>query len=209
MWLRPEHVATCSYWQQPGYAAYNTLGRMKYTLADLKRLIEVAETARPDASAAAWISAATLADEPNLAETADGAYLLGYVQYQLGSSSQGATSQAARLFRSALEIEPGHAYAQLYLAHIAYDEESFAEALSCFSALEPTVFSRNGQPWRDVKRQELRICCLLHLQQVEGLIHEFEQYLQIAAGMEATDTLVVQELPNLLQRQFRGGEHAA
>jgi tetratricopeptide (TPR) repeat protein len=182
---------------------------MKRNFADLERLVEAAEVAEPEHAPAAWAAAAARAEVSEVTRTADGAYLLGYVLYQLGSSAPGGLERAEQLLRSALNTEPNHAYARLYLGHIAFDAGSFSEALSHFDELKNDAFSRKGQAWRDLKIQELRICCLLQLRQVAHLTDEFERLLQLASRLEVTDTLVVHELPKLLQAKFGCSPHAA
>ena len=182
---------------------------MSPTLAELKRLVEDAELSPPERSVAAWTAAAQLGSESDLAQSADGAYLAGYAYYQLGAVSADYLERSAKLLRCALLTDPFNIYARLYLGHLAYDKGNFSEALGHFDELAPDAFAQRAQAWRDLKRQELRICCLLQLGQVATLVHEFEQLLQLASGMDDTDTLAVQELPTLLQSAFGSRSHAA
>lgn len=182
---------------------------MKPALADLVRLIDAAEIADSASAFERWSAAELFAAEANFSCTADGAYLHGYVYYQLHNYAQGSLERAEELLLKALALDPKHAYAHLYLGHIAFDEGSFAKALAHFNAIAGDEFSRKGQTWRDLKRQELRICCLLQLRQVKRLEDEFEQLLQIARGMESDEALLLHEFPRLLKSKFTSDEHAA
>ena len=74
---------------------------MKPTLADLERLVVEAETAPPENAVSAWAELAALEADPLIASTAEGAYLLGYANYQIGPDAPGHLDRATQLFRAA------------------------------------------------------------------------------------------------------------
>jgi len=74
-----------------------------------------------------------------------------------------------RCFRTALQAEPGHKFATLYLGHFCFDERRYREALELFSQVDESYFNSIGQHWRVLKNRELVLCCRLHVRHSVGL----------------------------------------
>jgi hypothetical protein len=68
-----------------------------------------------------------------------------------------------RCFRTALQLEPGHQFATLYLGHFYFDERRYEEALRFFTAIDESYFESIGQNWRVLKNRELVLSSRLYL----------------------------------------------
>lgn len=84
-------------------------------------------------------------------------------------------------FSTALQVEPGHQFATLYLGHFYFDERRYEEALALFSEVDESYFDGIGHHWRVLKNRELILCCRLWLKRsvrlsdVEDLCRAFEK----------------------------------
>lgn len=104
-----------------------------------------------------------------------------------------------RHLRNALQLDPDHKFARLYLGHHYFDRRQFAEALEILSTFHAREFSSFDQSWRDAKVSELILCCTLRLgdrQNVPQAVYRFCEALTYSdAGMnpnpdELIDTLM-------------------
>lgn len=100
---------------------------------------------------------------PDTAHTAETHYALGYAWYLHPQEAAIRDSKVTWHLQKALEIDPGHRFARLYLGHYYYDRRRFADALAALSSLEDDEFAALGQVWRDAKVAELLLCCMLQL----------------------------------------------
>lgn len=184
---------------------------MQKDLADLHSLAASAEAAAGTSAALdLWRKSVAMAREkPELARERGVPYLLGYAHYQLVGVEPHAEESSERYLLLALEDDIEDVYAKLYLGHLAFDACRFMAALEWFAKIPPNSFSRRGQAWRDLKTQELRICCLANLGSTESLTEEFEAYLLIATECDEGDVLTVSELPRLLAALARGSKNSA
>jgi tetratricopeptide (TPR) repeat protein len=183
---------------------------MSTTASHLRTLADEAEVSDPPRSYALWRRVAALATEdPAVLQEAGVSYMVGYALYNLAEVEPNAARQSTRHLEAALAANPDDSFAKLYLGHLAFDAGEYEVALGWFDAIPEHAFVAHEQRWRDVKRQELRICCLVHLARTGDLILEFERYLSLACGCETTDVLTVHELPLLLAGLSRSRENAA
>ncbi len=148
------------------------------------------------------------AKNPTILEEPRAQYILGYCYYNLVDVEPEAASRSEQAFLAALEKNPDDDYAKLYLGHLAFDLSQFELALRWFDSIPNQAFSAHGQPWRDLKRQELRICCLVRLGRNESITSEFESYLTLATQCDELDVYSVYELPILLATLAESSEDA-
>ncbi len=146
-----------------------------------------------------WRAVVSLADRhPGILQEKGTRYIMGYALYNLVDTEPGAATRCEAFLKSALAGGPDDHYARLYLGHLAFDAGRYATALEYFDAVPRHAFARFDQHWRDLKRQELRICCLTHLGKTASLVEEFEQYLCLAVQCEESDAITAYELPRLM-----------
>ncbi len=184
---------------------------MQRTLTDLRSLAAAADQAAgTDAALDLWRKTLSMAQrDPRLAQELGVPYILGYAHYELVGIEPGAEEASTRFLLLALEQDASDVFAKLYLGHLAFDAGRYAAALEWFETIPPHSFSARGQAWRDLKTQELRICCLARLGRTASLVREFEAYLLIATECEEADVLTVFELPELLAALAQGSVSGA
>jgi tetratricopeptide (TPR) repeat protein len=94
---------------------------------------------------------------------ADDYHLLGLCWYEQPEVSAKADREAEAAFRKALELDPRHQYANLYLGHVLFDTKRYAEALELFTRVDAEYFIARTQSWRLAKNDELILCCRLEM----------------------------------------------
>ncbi|NHZ83567.1 hypothetical protein F2P44_30505 [Massilia sp. CCM 8695] len=126
-------------------------------------------------------------------------YAMGYAWYQRCADTKIRSDGVIHHLRNALQINPDHKYALLYLGHHYYDQRQFVEALDIFSKFQDRDFLTLGQAWRDSKVAELVLCCRLQLRDQKNLkeaIHRFCEAMTFCdeqmnpAPKELTETLM-------------------
>ncbi|KPN70593.1 MULTISPECIES: hypothetical protein [Neisseria] len=98
-------------------------------------------------------------------------YLLGYTLYLKSTFMDNKNKillleQAKRPFKNAIMLDSENTtFAKAYLAHVYYDLEEFTNALHLIEQIPENYFAKlpSRQNWRDLKIQELKICCLINL----------------------------------------------
>jgi tetratricopeptide (TPR) repeat protein len=90
-------------------------------------------------------------------------YAIGYCWYNIPGVLPERTEKAERWLRKSLLLDQTEQFPRLYLGHLYFDEERFAEARKAFRAIPDGYFSARGQTWRDVKAAELLLCCDIYL----------------------------------------------
>lgn len=95
---------------------------------------------------------------------AEASFALGLCWYNYPATSQERTENIEKWLRKAIEIEPNHQFANLYLGHFFFDEGRYDEALIRFEQVNPIHFKEIDQTWRAIKLRELVICCQLYLE---------------------------------------------
>ena len=125
-----------------------------------EKALALYEAAEQDGSPGSWALAVEAATTAAVAEPDDpeASYLAGLCAYYADD-----TSATRRYLTRALSLQPGHAFARLYLGHQLYDEGRFGDALEAFERVDGSVFLDFGQHWRSLKLDELRLCCRLYL----------------------------------------------
>ena len=114
-------------------------------------------------------------------QNADLHHALGICWYHETEWSDEVGITIERCFRTALEAEPGHKFATLYLGHFCFDEKRYEEALALFSEVDESYFDGIGHHWRVLKNRELILCCRLWLKRsvrlsdIEDLCRAFEK----------------------------------
>lgn len=172
---------------------------MRSVLAEIRRIATEADQASAPACIGLWQKIVSLAAEnPAVLREHGAQYILGYAYYQLIDVESAALTRSEQSLTAALAQDPNDNYAKLYLGHLAFDSSRYEAALQWFGSIPDRAFSLHGQSWRDLKRQELRICCLVRLGKVDLIATEFEDYLSLATHCDETDVLTVNELPKLL-----------
>ncbi|RYX79924.1 hypothetical protein EON83_30735 [bacterium] len=180
---------------------------MNNAVTELRSLAAMADDAEDTAAAVdLWRKIVSMfLHEPGVEQEPGIAYLLGYAYYQLVDVDSGAAASSKRLLLLALEQDLNDGYARLYLGHLAFDTHQYSAALEWFGSIPESHFSEHGQAWRDLKVQELKICCLAQLGKTGSLIQEFETYLLIATKCDETDIITAFELPNMLAALVQRG----
>jgi len=167
---------------------------------ELRRLAEKADTSWPPASEGLWRNVIDFAAaHPDaVAKMTRGPYTLGLAWYSRPASTPEREEMAERWFKAALERKPDDWYAVLYLGYFAFDRSDFQLALEHFSRIPKGAFASYDQEWRDVKVQELCVCCHFRLGQPEAVQVAFREYLEMLGRSEETSAVVAEELPQLL-----------
>jgi hypothetical protein len=107
---------------------------------------------------------------------ADLQYALGYAWYLHPSEHPSRWERIKTHLQNALQADPNHKYAKLYLAHHFFDGGAYASALNLLAGFGPTDFDDAGQGWRDAKVAELILCCQLRLGAVHGIKDAVRQF---------------------------------
>lgn len=172
---------------------------MPPALGEFRRLATEADQAPAPACIELWRKVVSLAaEDPAVLREPGSQYILGYGYYHLIDLEPEAPTHSEQSFIAALAQDPNDNYAKLYLGHLAFDSSQYEMALRWFDSIPDQTFTGYGQSWRDLKRQELRICCLVHLGKADSITSEFENYLSLATHCDELDVLAVDELPKLL-----------
>lgn len=112
-------------------------------------------------------------------------YLLGYATYLHPDrrASPALQAQLAQALERVLAIDPHHTMARSYLGHDAYDRGAYADAESCFRAIDPDALS----PYPALKHAEMIACCALRLRPPEACIAELAAFADACALHEWQD----------------------
>lgn len=89
-------------------------------------------------------------------------YALAFCWYNLPGHDPDQDEATEAWLRRALELNPDNHAARVFLGHQLFDQSCYGAARAEFLAVPEGTFSRLGQPWRDLKAQELAICCELY-----------------------------------------------
>lgn len=122
------------------------------------------------------------------------AHTLGYLYYKhpaRETSPEAAVDQAIDWFRRAIEWEPAHAMARLYLAHCHGDQGDWARAASTYAEVDLETLARDWPAWRATKCREQLAYCHARLGQTAEAMRQFHQLLDDA---ETWDLETAQEL---------------
>jgi hypothetical protein len=179
----------------------NPLVNEKGVERHFKENIEAAELINDVQKRAALLAAAIeqITSQCDL-NTADMQFTLGYAWYMHPGEHLSRADRVITHLQNALQIDPNHKYAKLYLAHHLFDCGEYASTLKLLGEFGPTEFDDVGQGWRDSKTAELILCCQLRLCDAQGVkdaVRQFcESLTRLDAGMnpdprELTDALHV------------------
>lgn len=96
-----------------------------------------------------------------MAEWANWAAALGYLWYLVPGEDPQRFESGVRWLQRALEDEPHHPLAHLYLGHFLYDAGELEGALQHLRAVDTEYFEHRGQQWRSLKVRELVLAALM------------------------------------------------
>ena len=130
---------------------------------------------------------------------ADWHHCRGFCYYELDEADL-----AEPEFRQALQAKPDHALANLYLGHVLFDREEYAEALVHFLRLNEPWFQDFGQPWRILKNRELVLCCQLYTQPRMPPILAMEQLVDLYGNDPLSAPLPLEMVRCLDQLTWQG-----
>lgn len=119
---------------------------------------------------------------PDDAETA---YVIGLIHYDSqGLSNAGKLAEARAWFSRAVERDPEHRMAQLYLAHCLHDAQQWAEAARAYEAVDLEALARSWPAWRAIKAKEQLACCLAFSGQPEAARDHLRQLFDALETMD-------------------------
>jgi tetratricopeptide (TPR) repeat protein len=125
-------------------------------------------------------------------------YAAGLVMYNSFVEDEPYGSLAEKYLGKAIDLEPSHQFARLYLGHYYYDTGQYGKALSCFEMVDAKVFLALNQKWRLLKLQELMLCCKLRLQPQSITEDDFRTLIREYIKSSPEDAPVPSELLRVL-----------
>ena len=133
-------------------------------------------------------------------------YLLGYNLYLKANLSEDKNrisllEQAKIPFKKATSDSENAMFAKAYLAHIYYDLKEFNHCLDMIEQIPDNYFSKlsSHQNWRDLKIQELKICCLIKLKIFSDFEFILHSYLLKISRSSEHDIPIPIELSNAMK----------
>ena len=133
-------------------------------------------------------------------------YLLGYNLYLKANLSEDKNrisllEQAKIPFKKATSDSEDAMFTKAYLAHIYYDLKEFNHCLDMIEQIPDNYFSKlfSHQNWRDLKIQELKICCLIKLKIFSDFEFILHSYLLKISRSSEHDIPVPIELSNIMK----------
>ena len=106
---------------------------------------------------------------------ADASHMMGIVVYDFPGYEK--IFLAEKYFADAVEKNPYHQFAKMYLGHCYFDSKRFSEALSCFEKIDEDYFISDDLIWRIIKLHELILCCKIYINQTEKFLVKFRQFI--------------------------------
>jgi tetratricopeptide (TPR) repeat protein len=114
--------------------------------------------------------------EPSTA--ADALHLLGLCWYELPQGGEEELQKAKDAFVAALDFDPNHQYANLFLGHALFDMGQYDDALARFRRFDTSYFRARDQEWRVVKNDELILCCRLQTDETGVTLDDVDEVCQ-------------------------------
>ena len=134
------------------------------------------------------------------ADSAEVNYIAGLVMYHSFCIEEKYEEQAKGYLEKAIDLNPQHQFARLYLGHLFYDTEAYERALACFETVKEDDFISMSQLWRVLKIHELTLCCKIYLNDPDVTTRSFELLAQEYLGAEEEDVPIPGELVTTLAR---------
>jgi tetratricopeptide (TPR) repeat protein len=165
-------------------------------------LVEVACESETNAKSRVLGKARSILDQVISADphNSDLHHALGLCWYYEPEWSDEARHSVEQCFRRALELEPGHQFASLYLGHFYFDERRYEDALAFFSTADDSYFENLGQHWRVLKNRELALSCRLYLDPNDVTSNEVDQLCSAYEAAEPEDWVPPTEIVVCLAR---------
>lgn len=129
-------------------------------------------------------------------DDADASHMMGLVIYDFPSFEK--LLIAEKYFADAVEKNPKHQYAIMYLGHCYFDTKRFAEALTCFERIDEDYFISDDKLWRIIKLHELILCCQIQIDLIENFLEKFDQFINQLKLIPDEDIPVPFEFANTL-----------
>ena len=114
-------------------------------------------------------------------------YLLGYAWYSYPEDTDQRDAGVVKNLKRAIELDENHSFSNLYLGHYYFDVQKYVEAIRFFEKLDSNFFCQIDQEWRNLKNQELILCCKIYILGCDftdkefkrELVHFIEYYISI------------------------------
>ena len=124
-------------------------------------------------------------------------HMVGLILYD-STISDTDWGESGKYFARALEINPSHQYARMYLGHYFFDTGKYDKALKLFKTIDSLFFLSRNQKWRIIKLHELILCCKVLLNHPHLTEQEFYDYFDELGSSNDVDFMPPEELVNVL-----------
>ena len=125
-------------------------------------------------------------------------YLAGLIMYHSFDEEEKYGDYAKQYLQKAIELNPNHQFARMYLGHYYFDIKAFQEALSYLQNIDENYFSSINQKWRILKLHELTLCCRIFLDDSDIKQGDFDLLFQEYLNTNLEDIPVPLELAQTL-----------
>ena len=128
-------------------------------------------------------------------------YSLGINNYMNPKRS---VNQAKQWFAAALESDPGHCMARLYVGHCCQDDGNWREALDSYSRVDQEQLARDWPRWRTEKlREQIAFCCMKCGLREEA-VRRFQEVLSVYEAIKPDQVMIELASPNELVEAATG-----
>jgi tetratricopeptide (TPR) repeat protein len=114
----------------------------------------------------------------------------GLVMYNSHIESDTYGKYAVKYLKKAIEINPKHEFSKLYLGHYFYDIKDYKKSIFYFENVDEDYFTGINQHWRNLKLNELILCCKIFLSDATTNLQDFNKLENNYLQADAEDVLV-------------------
>jgi tetratricopeptide (TPR) repeat protein len=107
-------------------------------------------------------------------DSAEANYWAGLAMYDSFCLDEGYGGQAEKYFLRAVELDPRHQFARMFLGYYYYDTGAYQLALGWFRTVEEDFFLSIRQRWQFLTLHELILCCQIALDNGDVTISSFQ-----------------------------------
>jgi tetratricopeptide (TPR) repeat protein len=134
------------------------------------------------------------------ANDAEANYIAGLVMYYSFCLHEEYGHETVGYLQKAVDLEPEHQFARLFLGHYYFDIGAYEQALDYFESVDEEYFLSIGQQWRVLKLHELVLCCKLTLGSPAITLSSFELLVQEFVTVDEVQVPLPLELVSTLAK---------